>query len=192
MKTNILAFIAVSFVAIPMIVRAQADATPKPIVLSQTHSVKATVEDIDYDKRELTLKGPEGRSEEFHVSEQVKNFPQIKKGDEVKVDYYESIALALSKPGEAAPAASSHEALVTSEPGEKPGASAVTVSDITATVEKIDREKREVTLKGPRGNLVTVKVDPSVGNLKRIKEGDTIRATHTEALAVAVETPQKK
>ena len=161
------------------------------VVLAETNRLKATVEDIDYSKRELTLKGPEGNTAQFVVSDAVKNFPQIKKGDEVNIGYYESVAFAIAKPGDITPTSRS-ESLVTRPAGEKPGASAVAISDITATVEDIDREKREVTLKGPMGNVVKVKVDPSVGNLQRIKVGDQITATRTEALAVSVEAPESQ
>jgi len=34
-----------------------------------------------------------------------------------------------------------------------------------------------------------VVVDPSVGNLERIKKGDQISATRTEALAISVDDP---
>ena len=124
------------------------------------------------------------------MSDAVKNFPQIKKGDDVNVGYYESVALAVGKPGEMLTPTSRSEALVTSPAGQKPGATAVAVSDITATVEDIDRENREVTLKGPEGNVVKVKVDPSVGNLERSKKGDQITASRTEALAISVEEPE--
>ena len=161
------------------------------VVLSETNRLKATVEDIDYGKRELTLKGPDGNSDRFVVSSAVKNFPQIKKGDELNIGYYESVAFAIAKPGDITPT-SRTEGLITAPAGQKPGAVAASVSDITATVEDIDRDKREVTLKGPMGNVVKVKVDPSVGNLERIKKGDQITATRTEALAVSVEAPESQ
>jgi hypothetical protein len=162
--------------------------TPR-VVIAQTNTLTATVEDIDYDKREITLKGPEGKTAKFVVSKDVKNFAQMKKGDEVRIGYYESIGLAIRKPGEALSPTSRTHALITREPGQKPGAAEVAVSEITATVEDIDRDKREVTLKGPEGNMVTVEVDPSVGDLSRINKGDQITATRTEALAVTVEKP---
>jgi Cu/Ag efflux protein CusF len=162
------------------------------VFLAQTNHLKATVEDIDYAKREITLKGPEGRSARFAVSDSVKNFPQMKKGDEVNVGYYESIALAIAKPGETLSATSRSQALATREPGQRPGAAAVSITDTTATIEDIDRDKREVTLRTQDGDLVKVWVDPSVGNLQRIKKGDQITATRTQALAVSVDEPNSK
>jgi len=151
--------------------------------------IKATVEDIDYAKREVTLKGPAGNTARFAIDDSVKNFPQMKKGDEVNIGYYESVAFAIAKPGERLSATSHMEAIATRKAGEKPGGTAVAVMDTTATIEDIDREKREVTLRGIDGNLVKVVVDPSVGNLERIKKGDQISATRTEALAISVDDP---
>lgn len=159
------------------------------VVFSQTNRIRATVEAIDHAKREITLKGPKGHTIQFMVGDSVKNFPQIKKGDEVNIGYYESVALALGKPGEILPPTGRSETVVTRGRGQRPGGAAVSVTDITATVEDIDRDKREVTLLGPDGNEVMVMVDTSVGNLQNIKKGDQIAARRTEAMAISVDKP---
>src|SRR6185312_16443345 len=79
---------------------AQTNAEMPRVVLAQTNHIKATVEDIDYAKREVTLKGPAGNTARFAIDDSVKNFPQMKKGDEVNIGYYESVAFAIAKPGE--------------------------------------------------------------------------------------------
>jgi hypothetical protein len=58
---------------------------------------------------------------------------------------------------------------------------------VTATILNLDKTKETVTLKGPDGDVVVVKVqDPA--NLDKVKVGDTIVITYTEALAIAVQT----
>jgi hypothetical protein len=53
-------------------------------------------------------------------------------------------------------------------------------------VEGIDRPAEMVTLKGPLGNTITIKVlDPS--RLDKANLGDTVIVIYTEALAVSVE-----
>lgn len=47
---------------------------------------------------------------------------------------------------------------------------------ITAKVEAIDQAKREVTLKGPLGNVVSFVVDSRVERLTEINFGDDVRA----------------
>lgn len=166
-----------------------ADGTRSRLLYDQTNHIRATVEDIDYTNREVTLREPDGFQARFAVSEAVKNFPQMKKGDVVNVGYRESVLLSLRKPGEIVPPAARSEALLTREPGQKPGGRAVAITDITATVEDVDRESREVTLRGPDGRIVKVLVDPSVGDLKQINKGDRITARRTEELILSVEAP---
>jgi hypothetical protein len=45
---------------------------------------------------------------------------------------------------------------------------------VTATVAALDLEKRELTLKGPYGNLVTFTVDNQVTRLDEISVGDDV------------------
>src|SRR3982750_16616 len=57
-----------------------------------TTTVTATVQSVDVSNRLVTLKGPDGQVVTVHADERVKNLPQVKKGDQVTVTYYESIA----------------------------------------------------------------------------------------------------
>jgi hypothetical protein len=190
MKMTILAVLAAAlFGATASNASAQTNSETPRKVFARTNTVTAKVAKIDYDKRELTLKTADGRTRKFTVGEDVERFPQIKKGDDVKMTYYESMALALAKPGSALPPTGRHAALLSRAPGEKPGGTAVSVVDLTATVEDVDRDRREVTLRGPEGNSVVVEVDPEVGNLEQIHKGDQIAITATEAMAVSVEKP---
>jgi len=72
---------------------------------------------------------------------------------------------------------------------DKPG---VVVADLlvtAATVEAIDLQKRTVTLRGPQGNAVTLKVDEQVKKFDQVKAGDEVVVRHTEAVAIAVQKP---
>jgi len=165
---------------------AGAQSNPRTIY-AQTNNIKATVEDINYDAREITLKGSEGVSVRFSVSPDVKNFDKVKKGDQIKMGYYESVILALNKPGERIPATGHREAILSGTSSSKPNGTAVSVTDLTVTIEGIDKPNHEVALKGPQGNLMLVKVDPEVGDLSNVKVGDRVTISHTDALAVSVE-----
>lgn len=152
-------------------------------------SITATVEKIDLKKRLVTLKGPEGNEVTIHVDKRVKNLPQVKKGDEVVVDYLQSIAVDLHKSGEP-PEVAAAGGVAIAKPGEMPGGIAVKRVRVTATISAIDAAKSSVTLTGPRGNAFPVKVkDPS--RLEGLKVGDAVDVTYTEALAIAVKKPTK-
>ncbi|MGN6718911.1 MAG: hypothetical protein ACTHLX_16135 [Candidatus Binatia bacterium] len=62
---------------------------------------------------------------------------------------------------------------------------------ITATFETIDYDKRTVDLKGPRGNVVTLKVGPEAKNFKQIKTGDHVTAKYYRATAIYVRKPNE-
>src|SRR5271156_5945900 len=73
------------------------------------------------------------------------------------------------------------------------GIDAVEVVKVTATVEKIDLEKRKVTLLLDDGKKKTYKVDSRVQNLAQVKVGDHLAMSFTEEIAIVVgrsnETP---
>lgn len=59
----------------------------------------------------------------------------------------------------------------------------------TATIEAIDRTNRLVTLKGEKGNVVTVLADENVKRFDQLKVGDKVTATYYESIAVNVRKP---
>jgi hypothetical protein len=65
---------------------------------------------------------------------------------------------------------------------------AVLVS-VTASVQAIDLEKREMTLKGPLGNVVTFTVDKRVKRLDEVKVGDDVTADYYVAFAAEARPP---
>ena len=63
---------------------------------------------------------------------------------------------------------------------------------ITASVEAVDHGNRTVTLKGPKGNYVTIDVPASVTRFDAIKVGDKLTATYYENLVLSVQRPGEK
>jgi hypothetical protein len=165
-------------------------ATDKPgVVIEDLVVVTATVEAVDNDKRTVTLKGPKGNTVALKVGEAARNFDQIHVGDKVKAEYLDSVAVFVRKPGEP-PDAMETMAVSVAPKGRKPAAIAVNTVEVTATVEKIDYKQRLVTLKGPEGNLNTIKVDPRVKRLADVKVGDQVVFRRTEAVAIRLTKPR--
>ena len=151
---------------------------------------RATVEAVDLQNRIVTLKRADGSVFDLRVGEEAKNLPQVKVGDEVVAEYYQSIAIQVKKPG-AAEGSEVRETVATAKPGEKPAGAAAKQVTVTATIDKIDKKKMMATLRGPEGKVVDVKVrNPK--NLENVKVGDQVVITYTEAVAVSVEKPKKK
>ena len=54
----------------------------------------------------------------------------------------------------------------------------------TATITAIDKKTRDVTLKGPKGNELTLTAGPEIKNFDQLKVGDLVDAQYVEALTL--------
>jgi Cu/Ag efflux protein CusF len=88
-----------------------------------------------------------------------------------------ALALALAAPA----GAQTGGAVIATAPGKAVIADTV---KIVATITAIDKASRDVTLKGPQGNLVTVTAGPDVKNFDRLKVGDQVELAYVEALSL--------
>ena len=150
--------------------------------------ITAEVVAIDRVDRTLALLGPEGNVVAVEVSHAARNFDQIRVGDQLRIEYYESVAIFLGKPG-TQPDEDAGLVVARSAKGEKPGGYAVGAVDVSASVVGIDKKKRTLTLELPEGNVVTTEVDKSVKAFDKLKVGDVIHARLTKAIAISVEKP---
>ncbi len=162
----------------------------KPLSAERSILVSATakVEAIDYTKREVTLKGPLGNVVSFVVDERVKRLNEFKVGDEVTAEYYVSLAGELRAPteDEKKNPLTVLTAAARAPKGTSPAGGALRAFKVVATVIGLDLPTQSVTLRGPRGNYVTIRAE-SVDNLKQLRLGDTVIVTYTEALAISLQ-----
>jgi hypothetical protein len=179
--------------------RRAAAVTPPPstVVVEQTEgkgrveqqevtTINATVVSVDQKKRDVTLRGADGEVQTVHVGDEVRNLPQVNRGDRVVIKYYESLAFQLNKKGAERPGAAAVVGAERASLGAKPAGAVGDAVTVTALVTKVNRSKNTVSLKGPRGRTAVVHVkEPRY--LENVKKGDTIDVTYTEALAIAVE-----
>jgi Cu/Ag efflux protein CusF len=174
-----------------IIAQEQKDQQQNPGLKSEaTKVIKATVQKVDKEKREVTLKGEGGNTVTVRVPETARNFDQIKPGDVVTAKYTQSIAVAVRKSDEP-PSATGKESITRAPLGEKPAAQRTAIMQISATVEKIDRDNRELTLMGPEGNTRTVKVPQDIKKFDELKVGDHVVINATESMAIEVSSPEK-
>lgn len=148
-------------------------------------SARATITAINQDQRIVTLKGPEGNTFDVKLGPEVRNFSQLKVGDEVNIRYRQSLLVQVAEPGQQ-PMSSASRRMERAAPGEMPRGAVTEEINTTAKATAIDKRDGTVTLQGPSGNVVTVKaMDP--GNLDKIQVGDTLNITYTQAMALSVE-----
>jgi hypothetical protein len=163
----------------------QAEAQRPAVAEATIVTKEATVVAINHETREVTLERADGTSVELIVSEDVKNLPQVEVGDIVTAEYLEAVMVEVLGPEGAEPGAEAATALATAEPGARPAGVEITELTVVAVIEAIDREKEQVTLKGPEGNTKAVKVR-NPANLDKVAVGDKVRITYTEAVAINV------
>jgi len=177
--------------AAPEVTVAAAKSTGQPGgIMGQKVVIRVRVDFIDYKERTAVLRDSENKLHFFKAGPEIRNFPQLKVGDEVITEQTESVAILVDKP-QGMPVGSGGQVVKRAPLGAKPGMEAVNVYEVTAKVEKIDYKNRMITLKGPEGKLITTEVDPSLTRFNEVKKGDMIYMQFTEGLAIRVETPQK-
>jgi hypothetical protein len=146
---------------------------------------RATVTAVDPATRTVTLKEADGEELEVAVTEEVRNFDQIKPGDELVVSYTEALAWQVKPAAQGAPGVSENVEATRAQPGERPAGAVGRAVTLTATITAIDTANGTVTLTGPGGESRTIKArDPN--NLKKVKVGDLVDITYSENVALAV------
>jgi hypothetical protein len=157
-------------------------------VTGEQSTITATVEAIDHGNRTVSLKGPKGNYVTIDVPANVARFDSIKVGDKLTATYYENIVLNVLKPGEAPK--DTAQAAVTRSDSTKPGATAAKQRTITAEITAIDMKVPSISFKGPNGWAYSSKVQDKDA-LSKVKVGDKVDITWTEALLVSMDTPKK-
>ena len=158
--------------------------------VAEVVKLTATITAIDKASRDVTLKGPQGNEVTLTAGPEVKNFDQMKVGDQVNVEYVQALTLELKKGGGLVVARTEQKGAAAAKPGEKPAGAAGRQITIVADVIGVDAAKQSITLKGPKQTVEMRIQDPE--QFKRIAKGDQVEATYTQALAIAVTPAAKK
>jgi len=163
---------------------------PGKVSVAQTVKASAAVTAIDSATRTITLKRADGQTFDLVAGDEVKNFAQVKVGDEVVVQYARALTIGVKK-ASGAPSSTVSTDAVKAAPGQKPGGAMGGQVTVTADVVAVDPKKSTITLKGPKGKLVDLDVK-NPDHFKVVKVGDQVEAVYTEAIAIAVEPAAKK
>ena len=149
--------------------------------------IKASVENINSEKREVTLKGPQGNLVTVTASEAVKRFDEIKVGDTVRAEYLTFLRAEFREPTAEEKAT---PLVVLAEAGRAPkevdpaGVVGAVVKAVVKVV-AINTEEKKVAIQGPRGNFLILPVrDEAV--LKNLKVGEIVIMTYAEAVALSL------
>src|SRR4026209_44229 len=163
----------------------KADAKGAIEVSAITKTAKVTA--VDPAKRTVTLVNPDGITNSYELGKSVRNFDQIKVGDEVKATLLEAVAVAVSKTN-APPDASGSDLVAVAPKGAMPGVIMAKTRQISAKIVSVDPQARTVTVEGPAGGTPTIRAGPN-GNMDGLPKGDDGKLRVTDAFALRVEKP---
>jgi hypothetical protein len=166
-------------------IAATASAQTKTIT-GETKTITGTIESLERSSRELTLKKNNGEYVTISVPREATRFDTMKVGDKVTLKYYENLILTVKKEGE--PAVDTGGAATTPSSGATSGGTSATQRTITATITQIDPAVPSITFKGPNGWTYSSRVEDKEA-LKKVKVGDRVDITWTQAVLAAVEGP---
>jgi hypothetical protein len=152
----------------------------------------ATVTKVDAKDRWVTLKLEDGSLIDVQAGPAVKNFPQIKVGDQVVASQQDTVTIEVLPAGQAAPNVTGGSSIVTAPKGAKPMGVEVDTTVVSGTVTDIDYDQRLVTLQGPAGNSRTLQVGPGATKFGAVKKGDVVVLTLKTATSIEVKAPAKK
>ena len=194
MKIKITVMVTIPVLMLAVIGYAQesspnAQAKPGAKAAIEVGAITATskVTAVDPAKRTVTLTNEAGETNTYKLGKNVRNFDQIKVGDEVKATVLQSVAVTVRK-SSAPPDASGRGLIAVAPKGAMPGVIMAKTRQISAKIVSVDTQARTVTVEGPAGGTPTIKVGPNV-NLDELQKGDDVTLRVTDALAIRVEKP---
>jgi hypothetical protein len=153
--------------------------------------VRAKVVEIDAARRIVTLRGPKGNIASLEVPAEVKNFDQIRVGDDLVIRYAAGVLARLEPAsGNGIRERVESSSAAAAPAGAMPGAAAARIVEVLATVEAVNRKDRTVTLRGVHRTAVVIA--PEGVDIARVKVGDQVRAVFAESTVISVERPARK
>jgi Cu/Ag efflux protein CusF len=163
-------------------VRAQDSQPASAVGAAAVAQVTARIVHIDTDENSVTLRGPQGNQMIVDVDPEVADVKKLKVGDQVHIAYKGALLLSADKVD--TKGVRSRVETQATTPSSNGASTQVRSVEVVATVQKIDRKKRQVTLRGPK-RTVTLQVSPEVP-LDKLKVGDSVRANYASATAVQI------
>lgn len=152
--------------------------------------VTAIVKAIDKKSRVVTLLSSDGKVAKVKCGPEVRNFAQIRVGDEVKTSLLETVELFVT--GNSEPAAERVTEVGRAPLGSRPGFAVIDTIEVKAAVVAIDYQTRKVSLKSPDGKVKIVTAGPEVKRLNEVRVGDSVVARLTRAISIEVSKPASK
>jgi hypothetical protein len=155
------------------------------VVVGAGQVATATIEAVNKETREITLREADGTSSTIVAGDEVRNFDQIEVGDRVVVRQSIGMVMALSPTASGLRERTDTLEVGRAAPGQKPAGVVRKTVEAKVSVMDVDPKARTITLKGPL-RTATLPVAEDI-NLDAIKVGDMVDAVYQETIAISVE-----
>jgi len=156
-------------------------------------TVYATIQAINLETREVTLKGKQGNVFTLVADPEIKRLAEFAVGDDIVLDYSISMAAEVRQPTpeELAKPYVVREDTTRASAKQTPGVEGYKIIEAVVTVEGLDRQTQSVVIKGPKGHYLSIKVkDPTT--LDKLRLGDVALVVYSESYALRLEKAPAK
>lgn len=168
------------------------DDRPQASSLGDSSESEATtgsfaVESLDRTSRLLIVRGSDGSRMTVRVAPTVERLDELRKGDQVQLDYYPATVLSFGAPNVAAPQTQEAPTRASAPPL---GPAAAQVITTRARVAAIDRDNGtlQITTSGGQPQTLLVREPAERRQLRSLRPGDTVVVTYPQPVAVGLRT----
>jgi hypothetical protein len=165
-----------------------ANGAPEPFSRQELIEETATVTAVDADARVVALRDETGEITTIYAGPEVRNFDRINVGDEVAVTYRAAVAAELTTLDQPAPGGEKVTMAQRAEPGQQPHGQLSSTVTTTVQIDAVDPKSNTVSFHRDDGYVRTVTLEDAKARefAKKLKRGDVVKITYSEAIAVAV------
>jgi hypothetical protein len=158
----------------------------------ELQSLQGTVTAINPETREITLMGSQGDLTTITAGEEIERFDEISIGDAIIFDLYTYMKAEFREPTAeeiAEPLVVVEKAAKANEETMPAGAIGAMVKAVV-TIEVLNRVYMQATVKGPRGNYLTIDMEDE-DLIQKLHIGQVVILTYAEAMAISLEKISK-
>jgi len=184
----VLPFFTIALLILTIVGCEQAQKAEKPRVeRTAEHTLSATVDAVDMEKRSVTLKDEEGVTHAFTNIKADVPLEKLVVGKTVSMTiYHKEINYAVEE-GEEIPVDQEIRAVGTKKGEEERSITIVQAQNLTTTVKEVDMVNRMLTLVMEDGMSVTLPVRDDVKNLENLEPGDKVVSQVTQVIIITLE-----
>ena len=168
---------------------AETKASEPTVIVDAVELPLATVTAVNPKTREITLRDNTGEVTTIVAGEEVRNFPQIKVGDILRVRMLQSLLMEVRPHNALVTRTEVEEGVALAPKGGQPGMATGRRITTVVTIQALDMKKDFVKFTLPNGEVRTTTAKTSAGKelLHTLKVGDQVDVVFTDAVGISLE-----